>query len=112
MYRIKTKDGRTILTEKPIYIRRHSAPGVYLMCKPEKAEGVAHHGTPYFFDEGNSIQEFDGADELRNLRAVQMTQEETNAAMENALCEQDAAMDERMSALEDAVCELDAAING
>lgn len=37
---------------------------------------------------------------------------ENNAAMENALCEQDAAMDERMSALEDAVCELDAAING
>lgn len=36
---------------------------------------------------------------------------ENVTAMENALCEQDAAMDERMSALEDAVCELDAAIN-
>lgn len=37
---------------------------------------------------------------------------ENAAAMENALCEQDAAMDERMSAIEDAICELDAAING
>lgn len=36
---------------------------------------------------------------------------ENVTAMENALCEQDAVMDERMSALEDAVCELDAAIN-
>lgn len=36
---------------------------------------------------------------------------ESATAMENALCEQDAAMDERMSALENAVCELDAAIN-
>lgn len=33
------------------------------------------------------------------------------ADMENALCEQDAAMDERMSTIEDAICELDAAIN-
>lgn len=33
---------------------------------------------------------------------------ETAATMENALCEQDAAMDERMSAIEDAICELDA----
>lgn len=36
---------------------------------------------------------------------------ENAATMENALCEQDAATDERLSALEDAVCELDAAIN-
>lgn len=34
------------------------------------------------------------------------------AAMENALCEQDAAMDERMSAIEDALCDLDSVING
>lgn len=33
------------------------------------------------------------------------------AELQDALCEQDAATDERMSALEDAVCELDAAVN-
>lgn len=33
------------------------------------------------------------------------------AEIEDALCEQDAAADERMSTLEDAVCELDAAVN-
>lgn len=32
------------------------------------------------------------------------------AEIEDALCEQDAAADERMSTLEDAVCELDAAV--
>ncbi len=36
---------------------------------------------------------------------------ETNASVENALCEQDVAIDERISALEDAMCELDAVIN-
>lgn len=36
---------------------------------------------------------------------------ENVTAMENALCEQDTAMDERMSALENALCELDVAIN-
>lgn len=34
------------------------------------------------------------------------------AEMEDALCEQDTANDERMSAIEDAICELDAALNG
>ena len=38
--------------------------------------------------------------------------EEDAVAMENAVCELDAATDERMSALEDAVCELDASVNG
>lgn len=33
------------------------------------------------------------------------------AGIEDALCEQDAATDERVSALEDAICELDAAVN-
>lgn len=33
------------------------------------------------------------------------------AEMEDALCEQDAATDERLAAIEDALCELDAAVN-
>lgn len=33
------------------------------------------------------------------------------AELQDALCEQDTAADERMSALEDAVCELDTAVN-
>ncbi|MBP3536950.1 MAG: hypothetical protein J6J93_05345 [Muribaculaceae bacterium] len=36
---------------------------------------------------------------------------EDAAALEDALCEQDAAFEERVSAIEDAICELDAAIN-
>lgn len=36
---------------------------------------------------------------------------EDAAALEDALCEQDAVFDERVSAIEDAICELDAAIN-
>ena len=35
----------------------------------------------------------------------------TAAELQDALCEQDAATDERVSTLEDAVCELDAAVN-
>lgn len=35
----------------------------------------------------------------------------TAAEIEDALCEQDAATDERVSTLEDAICELDAAVN-
>lgn len=35
-----------------------------------------------------------------------------NEALENALCEQDEAVDARLTDIEDAICELDAAING
>ena len=37
--------------------------------------------------------------------------DERMGTLEDAVCEQDASTDERLSALEDAVCELDAAIN-
>ena len=33
------------------------------------------------------------------------------AGIEDALCEQDAATDERLAAIEDSLCELDAAVN-
>lgn len=39
------------------------------------------------------------------------TPEESIASIEDAMCEQDMAADNRMAALEDAVCELDAAIH-
>lgn len=34
------------------------------------------------------------------------------AELQDAMCEQDTANDERMSAIEDAICELDEAVNG
>ena len=35
----------------------------------------------------------------------------TAAEMEDALCEQDMAADERLAAIEDSLCELDSAVN-
>nr|DAJ65726.1 MAG TPA: hypothetical protein [Caudoviricetes sp.] len=35
----------------------------------------------------------------------------STAEMEDALCEQDIAADERLAAIEDSLCELDAAVN-
>lgn len=37
--------------------------------------------------------------------------EENAAAVENALCEQDMTMNERISVIEDAICEMDAFVN-
>lgn len=78
MYRITTKDGAAILTENPVWIRKHPAPGVYLMCKREKAEGVSHHGTAYLFEEGHSIQEVDAGD-------IYMTAEELAKAVQEGV---------------------------
>ena len=53
----------------------------------------------------------------RHYRAVDKTGpviqqvNESTAALEDALCEQDMASEERMATIEDSLCELDAAVN-
>lgn len=68
MYRITTPSGEFILTEHANYIRVHKS-GVYLLTDVNHAEGVAHHGIPYLFAEGNVCYEVDGAEEIYTLQA-------------------------------------------
>ena len=70
MYRITTPSGASILTEKVNYIRVHKN-GVYLLTDVNRAEGVAHHGTPYLFKDGAQVCEVDkGADILETEKTV------------------------------------------
>ena len=65
MYKITTPTGETFLTEKPNFIRVHPSGNAYLLCEKSKAEGIAYHGTPYLFKDGNTVSEVDiGADIL------------------------------------------------
>ena len=68
MYKIQTPTGENYLTEKPNFIRKHSN-GCFILTERNKAEGIAYHGTPYMFKDGAQCFEFDGADEIRSLRA-------------------------------------------
>lgn len=106
---LKTKgDSHTDLTGfhqvEQIYPDQTITDNFRIVCKLDSTEDA----------EGNC---YDWYEIDRHYRVVDKTgplaaqAAENNAAMENALCEQDAAMDVRMSALEDAVCELDAIIN-
>ena len=61
MYRITTPTGETILTEKVNYIRVHKS-GVYLLTDVNHAEGVAYHGTPYLFADGEQVHEVDAGE--------------------------------------------------
>ena len=78
----------------------------------EWLDGIEVAGVPDTYAEAVKIYEAGQA--AYDAELSKPTPEEQAAALEqveNALCEQDAAMDQRMSALEDAVCELDAAIH-
>ena len=75
MYKIITHTGETYLTEKPNFIRKHEN-GCFVLTDEAMAEGVAYHGTPYIFAEGNAVHEFEAADlvketeeENKNLKA-------------------------------------------
>lgn len=69
MYRITTPSGETFLTEKPNFIRVHSN-GVYILTDQARAEGVAHHGTPYLWKDGAICYEVDSGDSVADLLKV------------------------------------------
>ena len=74
MYCITTPSGEFILTEKVNYIRAHKS-GTYLRTDVNRAEGVAHHGTPYLFKDGAQVAEVDTYDvvaleDAKNLESV------------------------------------------
>lgn len=83
MYKITTPAGVTFTTEKPNYIRVHKN-GCFILTTRDKAEGVAHHGTPYLFKDGAMICEIDGGQSMDNLAAE-------NAALAEQLAETDEA---------------------
>ena len=75
MYRITTPSGKCILTDKVNYIRVHKS-GTYLLTDVNRAEGVAHHGTPYLFKDGAQVAEVDTYDvvaqeDAKNREAVE-----------------------------------------
>lgn len=69
MYKITTPSGETFLTEKPNFIRVHSN-GVYILTDQARAEGVAHHGTPYLWKDGAICYEVDGGDVYKDMEEV------------------------------------------
>lgn len=101
MYKITTPTGETHLTERATWIRTHPSGNAYLICERSKAEGIALHGTPYLFKDGNIVTEVDSFD-------VIVDEDDKNRAyIEDMFCEIDMMYDERTSSIEDALCELD-----
>lgn len=79
MYKITKPDGTAVFTEKPNFIRVHKN-GCYLLTSREKAEGVAHGGTPYLFRDGAMCHEVDGG-------SIFLTIEEMAAAIREGVNE-------------------------
>ena len=76
MYKITTTTGETHLTERATWIRVHPNGNAYLLCEKSKAAGIAYHGTPYLFKDGNTVTEVDiGADILAAQETEALTLE-------------------------------------
>lgn len=112
MYRIINNDtGETVgYFQRPHYIRLSGA-GCFVTTDEDHAQGVAYRSTPYNLRGRESMGvtatvyliEEDGGVLLDDLRAAASALPE----LEDALCEQDIAIEERFAAIEDALCELD-----
>ncbi len=124
MYAILSGGELLALCEKPRYVKKNAVSGAYVEAKREEAEAIAVNGELYNLPGGTAIPsapeavitERDIPEYVFCNRARIAENEKSTGAtiviMEDALCEQDAANDERVSAIEDAVCELDSMING
>ena len=86
MFRITTPNG-DFITEKVNYIRVHRNGVTFLLTDEKNAEGVAYHGTPYLYKDGASVQEFDGADEIRAVKEENAILKEQLINAEEALIE-------------------------
>jgi hypothetical protein len=122
MYVIISAGNLVSLCEKPRYIKKNDT-GIYVEAQPEDAIGIAVAGTLYNLEGGNAIpdapeaivREGDASEYIfRNKAQIAQNAESASVAIigvEDAMCDMDAANDERLTAVEDALCELDEAIN-
>ena len=86
MYKIITHTGETHLTEKPNFIRKHEN-GCFVLTDEATAEGVAYHGTPYLFKDGNIVTEVDIGADLLEAQETEALTLELAADHEARLCE-------------------------
>lgn len=88
MYKITFPDGKSVLTDKPDFIRVHKE-NCFILCDRSKAEGIAYHGGPFLFADGTQCHEVDGGDQLLALQTENAALREQLAVVEDALCELD-----------------------
>lgn len=124
MYAIISEGALVALCEKPRYVKRNAASGLFVEAAEAEAIGIAVGGQVFNLPGGAAIpdapealaQIAEAAEFVfRNRARIIANEESTNAAivaMEEALCEMDGASEERLTAIEDALCEMDAAANG
>lgn len=124
MYAILSGGALLALCDKPRYVRLNPDSGAYVEATPEEAIAVSINGDLYNINGGSAIpdapeavvREDDVAEYVFGNRARIFENEQTSGAavvqLEEALCEQDAATEERLTAVEEALCELDSVIGG
>lgn len=124
MYAILSGGELVALCDKPRYVRMNPESGCYIESVPEEAIAIAVNGTLYNIEGGNAIPDAPEASVRKddigeyvfgNRARIICNEKSTGAAvvqLEEALCEQDAATEERLTAVEEALCELDSVING
>lgn len=67
MYKITTPTGEKFLTEKPDYVRVHKNGVTLILTDAARAEGVAYHGTPYFWKDGAMCHEVDAGETYMSI---------------------------------------------
>ena len=96
MYQIVNKGKLVALCDRPRWVRVKPESGAYIEARREDAVGVAIGGRVYALSEVD-VRQIDGAEVLFESRGRLERLSLDVAAIEDALCEQDAASEEAQS---------------
>jgi len=112
MFIIKS-DGKTVaICEQPWFIKIKAETGCFVAAAEAEAQGVSANSVPYNLPGHDEIlidgevapeAEVISVDMLDYIKGL----EETNAVLEDTICELDSSTDERITNAEDSICELD-----
>lgn len=113
MYLIKKTDGTELgIVEEPTYIKIGKS-GCYTNATRADAIGVAYNSTPYNLIGHSEIKDAETVEVVYiNVGEELRKDQAAIAEVENALCELDAAAEEKRAEYEEALCELDSIISG
>ncbi|MCD7732392.1 MAG: hypothetical protein LUH56_03010 [Oscillospiraceae bacterium] len=124
MYAVISEGALVALCDKPRYVKINENTGLYVRAEKEDAIGISVNGKLYNLP-GSSV--IAGAPEaivrdgdvseyvFSNRARIEVNAESTETAfvsVENAVCELDSSIQDRLAVVETALCELDTLITG
>lgn len=110
---IEAETGKLLsISDSLRYIKLNTSSNCFIQCNKDDAEGIAINSIPYNFFNSDLIENANHAiiNEIESSEVLtsSIKNKDNIIFLEDAVCDLDSTLMERISLIEDALCELDA----